>query len=509
MKKTNICTRMATLLLALLMLCSCFVLASCADEDEPDQPSSQDPAGEEDGDAPEPSDRLPLDYLPTETFDGLQINVLEWSVSGQRPGQLWVPWEDIDVDVGDGDPLSNAIYDRNGVVEETYDVVITKEYIDVNDDLLTTAVRNNEATGDQAYQMVTTRTFQIKAFCMEGLMANMYEMDNLHTDMPWWNQDSVRSYTVGDALFFAAPEMLLRDKGATAAMFYNHKVAADEGIDDLYELVEAGDWTMEEMVSLSENVNADLDGDDLISSGEDMYGLTAGKQDLPFFLYTGAGQKFAEIDDYGYLRLTFGDEEDITIWQDILDTVMYTDFYYQNMVDSSLLPEQYDPFTSDHALFYSHMVKQVLELRNMESDYGVLPIPKYSEYQKDYSSLVWMHHDCVLGIPASNAVNPTLINAVSAALEHMSYISYYDVYPVFYDTIILGKSARDEQSKQMLELIFRTRAFDPGQYWLPKETENFLFIYATGKSAATLWASQETAFNTAVEAYNNLVDEMQ
>jgi hypothetical protein len=137
--------------------------------------------------------------------------------------------------------------------------------------------------------------------------------------------------------------------------------------------------------------------------------------------------------------------------------------------------------------------------------YGVLPVPKYDEYQENYSSLVWMHHDSVLSIPGSVAES---VESISCVLEHMSYLSYYDVYPIFYDTIILGKSARDEQSKEMLEVIFQTRSFDPGQYWLPKETESFLFIYRTGKSAATVWASVETAFNTAVEAYNNLVDEI-
>ncbi|MBQ7338531.1 MAG: hypothetical protein IJW40_08785 [Clostridia bacterium] len=499
---------MAWLMTALMLLGS-IALTSCADDEPQDPDTPEDPGTSDGSDEAGEDTRIPLDYLPQATYGGLEINVLEWSVSGQRPGQSWVPWEDIDVDSGDGDPISNAIYDRNGVVEETYDVVITKEYIDVNDDLLTTAVRNNEATGDLAYQMITTRTFGIKALCMEGLMANMFEMENLHTDMPWWNQDSVRSYTVGNALYFAAPEMLLRDKGATAAMFYNQKVASDEGIEDLYALVESGDWTMEAMIGHSQDVSADMDGDDLISSGEDMYGLYGGTGDLPFFLYTGAAQKFAEVDEYGYLRLTFGDDEDITIWQDILDMVMYTDFYYFNKVDTTLLPTDYNVFTSDHTLFYAHMVKEVLNLRNMESDYGVLPVPKYDEYQDDYSSLVWMHHDCVLGIPASCTTNQTTVDAVSAVLEHMSYISYYDVYPIFYDTIILGKSARDEQSKEMLELIFRTRSFDPGQYWIPKETEHFLFIYSNGhKNVSSVWASVETAFTTGVEAYNNLVDEL-
>ena len=265
---------------------------------------------------------------------------------------------------------------------------------------------------------------------------------------------------------------------------------------------------MEAMIYNAEKVTADMDGDDTIDSGEDMYGISGGKGDLPFFLYTGASRKFAEVDEYGYLRLNFGEEIDITVWQDILDNVLYTDFYYDGNVNTSKLPEKYNVFETDHVLFFAHLVKHVLDLRDMSSDYGVLPVPKYDESQEDYASLVWMHHDCVLGIPLSATTNPITLDALTTVLEHMSYISYYDVYPIFYDTIILGKSARDEQSKEMLQRIFHTRAFDPGQYWLPKETEHFLFVYGRVESIATMWASVESAFNTATEAYNNLVEEL-
>ena len=54
--------------------------------------------------------------------------------------------------------------------------------------------------------MITMITAGIAPYSLENMMANMLELENLHTDMPWWNQDSVRSYTMGDSLFFAAPE---------------------------------------------------------------------------------------------------------------------------------------------------------------------------------------------------------------------------------------------------------------------------------------------------------------
>ena len=502
-------TRILAMLLALMMVLTAFAMVSCADESTSDEGEEQEgtttPEDQEPEEEEEP--RIPLDYLPTTRYDGTEIHVLEWNVADQQVGMSWVPWEEIDVDVGDGDPLNNAIYDRNGVVEETYGVTITKEYVSI-DKGFESVFKNNENSGDQAFQMVTCRTTTITGLVLGGYMYDLHSLENLHTDMPWWNQDSVRSYSMGNALFCAAPEMLLRDKGATAAMFYNQKIAADHGIDDLYELAESGEWTWDYMIEYSENVTTDLDGDDMANSYEDLFGLWGNGRDMPYHLFAAAGLKFAEIDEDGYLQLNIQDEECITVWQDILDYVVYTDFYYGSATKGSKkeAPEGHDLFVSNGCLFRIDMVKDVLDLRNMEADYGVLPVPKYDDTQEDYASLVWMHHDSVLSIPGS----VTNLDIVSTVLEHMSYIAYYDVYPIFYDTIILGKSARDQQSKEMLEKIFATRSFDPGQYWLTSELHGgngFLTILEQNKTnIASLWAGVEKMTLTGVDKFNEKVD---
>ena len=508
--KSNL-TRLWALVLALLMVVTAFAMTACADEtpDDGEKDPAQPPEEEEQPEEPEEEPRLPIDYLPEQTYDDMTINILQWTVNDETPGNgTWIPWEEIDVESRSGDTIGDAIYDRNGQVEEKFDVTITHEYASVNvEPNYFSRVYNNHSSGDDFYQMITMRTTNINFLCMDGYMANMYEMEYLHTDMPWWNQDSVRSYTMGSALYFAAPEMLLLDKGATALMFYNHTVATNASIGDLYTIAENGEWTMEKMVELSEGIAADMDGDDQISSAEDMYGMTGDGRDIPYYLFSGAGMKFAEMDDDGHLELTF-DDDGILMWQDVVDKVMFSEHYYCYSADWSLIPDNFDVFKADKCLFSLGLVKAVNTLRNMSSDYGVLPIPKYDEDQKDYSSLVWMHHDSVLGIPT--AVQQT--EAVSVALEYMSYLSYYEVYGPFYDTIILGRSARDEQSKRMLEKVFETRAFDPGQYWLSDAMhgdKGFLTVCETNtRNIASLWASLEEKTYTAIDAFNKRIDEM-
>ena len=497
-----------SLVLAMLMVFGMMAMVSCADEQkQPDE--EQTPGDEQTPEEPEEPEvvRLPLE-LPNTTYNGKEIHFLSWSCGGQdQAGMSWIPWEEIDVPDYDGDPINKAIYDRNGTVEEKLNVTISSEYISVDQGYVST-LRNNHTSGDDAYQVATCRSYEIKTMVLENLMYNMYELSELHTDMPWWNQDSVRSFTLGSTLYFAAPEMLLRDKGATAAMYYNATVATNKGVDGLYETVKNGDWTFEEYVSICEDVAASMDGDDMMNSANDVWGAHV-SDDAVFFLFGGANMKFAHIDDDGYIAYDFGSEESILFMQDIFDLVIYTDYCaHDKVVDLS--DSTTGIFKSDNALFEFEMVKSITRLRDMESDFGVLPVPKYDSYQENYASLVWVHHDCVLGLPA--VVQDA--DAVAATLEYMSYLSYYDIYPVFYDTVIMGKSTRDEQSKEMLKIVFETRLFDPGQYWDNGEGATgvqgaYLRLAQTGNSnIASIWGQYEKAVETSFGKLNDLIDEL-
>ena len=502
--------RLLCLILSVWMLLTTAFLVACADEKEPISDDPQDPTSENEEITPpaQEEQRLPIDYLPEETYGGTEIHVLEWFVN-ETPNNR-IPWEEIDVDTLTGNTLEDAVFKRNSLVEEKFEVLITKEYVEIyGTPTYVNTLRANEQSGEERFQMITVISESIATICQEGMMTNMYELGNLHTDMPWWNQDSVRAYTMGNSLYFASPELLLRDKGATAAIFYNKAVAESHGITGLYNLVEAGEWTWEEMISMCEDVTADVDGDDKVSSAEDMYGLTGHMRCVPYYLFAGADLKFASINEDGYLELQFGsDERCITTYQEMVDEVLFSDYYFQNLQDPSKIPTGFAPFEADKALFLSDMVKMMVLLRNMTTDYGILPVPKYDKSQEDYSSLVFWHHDSVLGIPAS----VTNTDAVSTVLEYMSYLSYYDIYPIFYETVLKDRSTRDEQSVEMLEIIFRTRTFDPGHYWLTTQIhtmKTFLNVFENKtRDIASFWASLESRAETAVEDFNKRIDEM-
>jgi len=97
-------------------------------------------------------------------------------------------------------------------------------------------------------------------------------------------------------------------------------------------------------------------------------------------------------------------------------------------------------------------------MREMDSDFGILPTPKYDEHQQNYYSFVhpWAANACGVLITAKNPERSAVI------LEEMAYQSMISVTPVYYELSIKTKFARDEESAEMLDLIFRNRVCDTG-----------------------------------------------
>jgi hypothetical protein len=56
-------------------------------------------------------------------------------------------------------------------------------------------------------------------------------------------------------------------------------------------------------------------------------------------------------------------------------------------------------------------------------------------------------------------------------IEEMSYLSYKDILPVYYDVVLNVKMVRDEESIETLKILFDSKVFDPsyvlgGDMWI-------------------------------------------
>ena len=148
------------------------------------------------------------------------------------------------------------------------------------------------------------------------------------------------------------------------------------------------------------------------------------------------------------------------------------------------------------------MAKGCNSLRDMEDSYGILPIPKYDEYQDSYYSRVNNYHDSLIAV-FNTAGDP---EAVGAALEVLSYYSYYNIYPQFYEVVIQGRGTRDDDSRRMLDIIFSTRTYDLGLiYGTEGFSDQVLRYTAKGDTnLASFIATWESKLDKIMEELNEL-----
>ena len=111
----------------------------------------------------------------------------------------------------------------------------------------------------------------------------------------------------------------------------------------------------------------------------------------------------------------------------------------------------------DRMLFSALRVMHTEQLRDMESDYALLPLPKWNEEQDKYYTFVHDNYS-IVGIPVS-VKNPSMASAV---MEAMAAESYRHVTPAYYDIVLNGKYIRDPNSAEMLDLAMEGIKLDFG-----------------------------------------------
>jgi hypothetical protein len=118
-------------------------------------------------------------------------------------------------------------------------------------------------------------------------------------------------------------------------------------------------------------------------------------------------------------------------------------------------PNSLKKLSEDTALFTVNMLGGTTYLREMESDYGILPLPKLNADQAGYTGFV--HNGfSVFGIPATVEDG----DRVTAFLEAMAAESYRRVTYAYYDTALKVQYARDPVAAEMLDIISAGVVFD-------------------------------------------------
>jgi len=130
---------------------------------------------------------------------------------------------------------------------------------------------------------------------------------------------------------------------------------------------------------------------------------------------------------------------------------------YSNVHTEVLLPM----FAGNQLLFYNNQLLVAMNLRDMESDFGILPAPKFDEAQEEYINSTNRSWITFITVPVTNPDT----DMTGTVLDACGYYSQQIVTPAYIETTVKNKTLRDNDSAEMLGIILSTRHYDLSHYY--------------------------------------------
>ena len=374
-----------------------------------------------------------------------------------KSDEAWIP-RDIAAEEETGDPINDAVYRRNRALEEKYN--FTVEQVFSTSDNIVTSVKRAVAAGDDYFDIVSVAIGSAGyLLAPAGCFVDLFNVNYLDFEKPWWDKNAIADISIGKKLFFASGDFTLVTKDATSAMLFNKKLLEDFGLESPYELVRNNQWTIGKLTEMARNATGDLDGDGTMYWETDRFGFTYSTM-MP--MIHAFGERYVSKNENDLPVLTMGSERYYLAsdaWHEFISSGVMGGPPYE-MPGAAGLTDGERIFIDNRALFMSSNIMSVEKLRGMDTDFGILPMPKLNEHQEKWGNSVVIFYAQVLAIPNFHDIDA--LDRIGFMLEAVSAESRYTVMPAYYDIQLKGKFARDEESSEMLDIIFNSMVYDIG-----------------------------------------------
>ena len=453
-------------------------------------------------DAPETTDpRNISDELPEKDFEGKEFTMLTEQTA----------MVDVDAESLNGDVINDAIYNRNQAVADRFNAKITvtgQQYLEGE---LNPVIEKSVFAGDEEFQLVVHHAVHTSALVLKDLLMNWYELPYIDFSKPWWPNSTTEDLTYGDdKAIIVIGDLALSSIGGTYCYFFDKNGAADYGLENLYDVVNDGKWTLDYVMNTVKDVYKDLNGNSK-QDEEDYYGLSQNLLSAVNAYYWSSGAKVITKAKDGKLEITVNTPKTYDIIEKLYKLCYNTDGvctqrnYTGNKADHNAAGLA---FRDDLSLMTAGTLDMSIQFfRDRKGEYGILPYPKFDENQENYATMADGYHS-VLAIPKTIS-DPEFVGIITEALNAESFKT---VVPQYYEVALKTKYTFDDESVQILDMIVNSRVFDFGyiydawkgmafytQYMIKDEKSTDFASYYASKSPASI-----EYYNDVFEFFDNL-----
>ncbi len=417
-----------------------------------------------------------------------------------------------------GEIVNDALFNSHLAVEsrlnaDINEILMLGHNVDVRATYMNN-IRQSINAQDGLYDWVDLMIGNSTVLMGEGMFRNIADNPYIDPAKPWYLAGTMEQTAIDGKLYFISGDASLGYLKSTYCMYYNMTVAEDYQVGDLYELVHAGEWTVDKVREIAALAKNDTDGSGTYDLNDDLGFVLHDFYQFIGFLGSCNASLYTKNTD-GVWEFSFGSDRDVSIADTLYRFCHETDGVYMSKNTELGDPTEYMSISNkfvagDILLISAEMDDITVKLRDIQDPYGVLPYPKYSVDQADYTNIARSIQNA-FSMPVTCA-NPDNAGAV---LEALSCENYNTVLPAYFETAMKTKYSENNETAKMFDLVKNSTNLT---FWYTYNNAlgdpvNKIYFPATitAKSdgtLASLIAANKTSLATAVEEYQAKVAEL-
>ena len=364
------------------------------------------------------------------------------------------------------DIVDVAVRQRNERIQSYFNCTI--EVVDYIPGGLNKQIQSQLIAGVSDYDILGARQYDDVQLALRGVVYDLTQLgvdypeaaNYMNFDAPYWPGTYNDGLLVGNGRYWVTGDLCLRYSGGYYCYFVNHTLYNEklaETYGNVYDLVREGKWSLDLLAEMAPALWED-DGDDKTSTG-DMLAIAQPVHDNTNGLAVSSGVMFSYRHDDGTIEFTFtSGNKQLESFMSKFAALLTQQGVYDYGAD---MVAAMNKFANEEAVFAGGRLNQAeLYLRDMVSDYGILPNPKLSADQENYISSI---HDGVSLYGNNNASEQ--IPYAALVLEAMEMESRKTVRPAYFEAAVKVKYSRGGDDADMIDLMDQTAYSDFVYVW--------------------------------------------
>ncbi|MCL2772907.1 MAG: hypothetical protein FWD71_06115 [Oscillospiraceae bacterium] len=431
------------------------ILSACGGKSDNGNSSNTTSAGDAQDTAPASTTDPKEQYDPKLAAVDMQGYVFTIGTRDDSTHNYPAHTRDLYAEQENGDLINDAVYKRNTAIEDKYNCTIKMQsYNETTDETAANkVVAKSVKAGDYSFDLLMTHMIDGANDAANGNFYDLEQFPNVDLSKPYWNQGATYGCSIGNKLLEGLSDLSFSSNENVYCMFFNKQLLQNYGVENPYQLVKDNQWTFDKFNDIIKVGTADLNGDGIMDKN-DQYGYISSC--AMNFLWAG-GSHIMTKDTGDIPALDFNTQQTVNIFNKAYDI---TNNEYTFAVEEWFQDPAIQMFSNGQGVFYSSQLCRVNDLRAVNFDFGIVPYPKYDSSQDRYYSYV-DGHASMMAIPLC-LPHPEWTGMI---IEDMSYLAYKDILPTYYDVVLNVKMVRDQESVDMLQILFDSKTIDPGYVW--------------------------------------------